>query len=278
MIKEDILPYPINPKDVYIYLADIVNAHKDELWKGKLLDIQSYIEEHDIIPITPDDELYIHFNLYLILRASNQMNEACNKLWATAELYYHLKDGGSRLCNDFNSGFLPGSTVGTLYYAAMSSLIGILTLFGVCPIRVKNKNYNILRTSKGFIIRKREKYLKDIFGASRQGWHEQILLMYSQFPKHGLDLPYINIEDVYQLKLDRVHFDYIIMAKPTMKDAFGEKHYFKHLQNVVNMLEVGINCLMNIIDPIENGCDKRFNSLKKSLPDLFEKYQYNIGI
>jgi hypothetical protein len=273
MIKEDILPYPRNPKAVYNHLADIVNANKSKSWEGKKLDIQTFFNDHKNILITPDDELYVQFNFYLIYRASTQMNEACNKLWATAELYYHLKDGGSRLCNDFNSGFLPGSTVGTLYYAAMSSLIGILTLFGVCPIRVKNKNYNILRTSKGFIIRKREQYLKDIFGASRQGWHEQILLMYSKFPDHGLDLPYINIEDIYKLKSDRVYFDYGILAQPTMKDTFGEKHYFKHLPKVVDMLEVGINCLKNVNEPIENGCDKRFNSLNKSLPNLFEKYE-----
>ncbi|MBE0525097.1 MAG: hypothetical protein IBX40_12335 [Methanosarcinales archaeon] len=273
MIKEDILPYPRNPNAVYNHLADIVIANKSKLWKGKILDVQPFFNDYKNILITPDDELYVQFNCHLIYRSSTQMNEACNKLWATAELYYHLMNGGSRLCNDFNSGFLPGSTVGTLYYAAMSSLIGILTLFGVCPIREKNKNYNIIRTSKGFMIQKREEYLKSIFGTCPNGWHEQFLLMYSEFHKHGLDLPPIDIKDIYLLKSDRVYFDYGILAKPTMKNTFGEDHYFKHLRKVVDMLEIGINCLKNVDEPIENGCDKRFNSLKKSLPNLFEKYE-----
>jgi len=278
MAEVDVFPYPKKSDDVYKYLTDIFNEHKSKSWKGKQLDIQQLIKDNKDVLITPDNELYVLLNFHLIYRSSNQINEACNKLWATTELYYHLKDGGPKLCNDFNSGFLPSSTVGTLYYAAISSLIGILSIFGVGSIVYKQnegkklKFLNLVRTSKGFIIEPRVQYLDSVFGTHKSGWHDQIIQMYTGFTKKGLELPFINIDEIYSLKSSRSYYDYDILSQTTMNGAFGESKYFKHLPSVVNIMETSIDCLKMIVNPIGNKCDIRFNSLKKSLQELSNYY------
>ena len=112
-----------------------------------------------------------------------------------------------------------------------------------------------------------------VFKTRRKGWHEQILFMYEGFLKEGVELPVIDMGAVRSLKDSRSYFDYDVLSKTTMYYAYGYEDYFEHLPKAIDILETGINCLKNVLDPLENKCDIRFDSLKKSLPILFKKYE-----
>jgi hypothetical protein len=68
--------------------------------------------------------------------ANNQINEACNKLYATVELAYAVRartfPGQSGVSSDFFSGeFVLGALVPVLYYSQVAALLSLLATYGI---------------------------------------------------------------------------------------------------------------------------------------------------
>jgi hypothetical protein len=239
----------------------------------------SYIERHfkrlkdgDIFkPSSIESE---QFNLHFLNRSMHQANEACNKLWATAEVYHGAKQR-TVLCGSFSEGFLASTTIPTLHYANMSALISILSLFGLCfwiQKRPNLKYYNIFRTSEGISAKERNSYLAQVFGTAKQGWHNQIFQTYDGLSKKGVNLPKLEMEKSLKLRNERAKFHYDVLGQTTMADFYGVKTYFELLPTVIKSVEAAIASLSEVISPIPNGCDKRFLELKAKLPGLKDEY------
>jgi hypothetical protein len=277
-INEDLMPYPQKAIEVQQFWKQLQDESGSDDWKGKKLSLDYIFKKYKDSVIKNFSADYKWLNIHLLYRACNQINEACNKIWGTAELYYHLKDCDSKLCDDFSSGFIPSSTIPVLYYSAISSMIGILSIYGVCSYVDKVDDfskvhfYNIVRTKQGFVTKHRVEYLDLVFGTHRKGWHDQIIQMYRDFSKFGLELPVIDLEALHSLKTDRSYYDYDILSQTTMSGTYGERKYFEHVPSVLKIIETGINSLKMNFGIIPNKCDERFNSLTNRLPILFEKY------
>jgi hypothetical protein len=225
-------------------------------------------------PVRSGSKEYDQLNLHLLYRSMHQVNEACNKLWSTAELYYHAVNDKA-LCEDFSSGFLGSSTVPTLHYANVSALISIMSLFGLGSWINRDRGldfFNLLRTSNEFLLVKRDAYLRSLLGKTPNGWHKQILETYRGLESHGIALPKLDIKSSESLLRTRSKYHYDVLGDTTMGDIYGADQYFEYLKTVSSSVSSAIKSIHEVLDPIPNGCDKRFDTLRQHLPQLATSY------
>lgn len=223
-----------------------------------------------------DSREYDIINVYFLNRAMHQVNEACNKLWSTLELHHGMK-GKGMLCKRFDAAFLPSSTVPTLHYANISALISILSLFGLCSVVDRSSRrmvfYNLVRTIDGMKLIERNRYLREVFGTVKKGWHAQILQTYEGLLKKGTELSDVNIVECKKLQTERSKFHYDILSQTSMSGNLGVHSYFQFLPVVLNSISCSLDNIHQIIKCIPNRCDKRFKELKKHA--LLEIEAYN---
>ena len=242
---------------------------------GKSFSIDSYLGRMKTGKIyVPSSAAYERLNVYFLNRSMHQVNEACNKLWTTLEVYHSVKSK-EKLCKKFRTDFLPSSTVPTLHYANMSTLLSILSLFGLLSIAERKRNlifYNLVRTADGMILTERNKYLSEVFGFVKSGWHAQVLQTYEGLKQKGIMLPDIDVLECKKLQKERAKFHYDILGQTSMKDTSGVKVYFQFLPTVARSIEVAIESIHQVIKPIPNGCDSRFEELKGRIPQVIQDY------
>jgi hypothetical protein len=230
-----------------------VEADLANLKAGKIYDAKSHT--------------YNKLNVYMLNRSMHQINEACNKLWSTIELH-HNASCGNKLCKKFDADFLPSATVPTLHYANISAIISILSLFGLSSVVVRGRRmqfYNLIRTTDGIKLIERNKYLQEVFGVVKAGWHAQVLQTFEGLTKIGIGLPDVNILECRRLQTERSKFHYDILGQTSMKGTTGLDAYFYFLPVVTNTLEKSIQSIHAIIKPIPNGIDGRFEELKNHI-------------
>lgn len=272
-----LLPYPDDVDDIVSFLKPMLSMPIEGMWKGKTIQpgfIVGYLRKHKTVK--PKDSYYYEiFNQHLFLRSCHQANEACNKIRATCELYHHAdKHSDDLLSASLIPGFLPSSTVSTLYYGAVSSVLSILGFFGVGSYRMseEGKDFDVIRAEKGFRLVDRGKHVKSLTGDSGRGWHQRIFLLYEGLSKRGIRLPPLNLRSLKELQTARFQFDYDILTKASMKDTYGPELFFKHLPCAMQSTRVAICNLKRLSDPLFNGCDARFTELAKSVLPLGQKY------
>jgi len=101
-----LLPHPSTlEKIAFMYsLNKFFTSKKNLIGKNFPITRQlKYLYEGKIIK--PSTASYDGMNMYFLNRSMHQANEACNKLWATVELHYHVKSNG-KLCKRFDEKFL----------------------------------------------------------------------------------------------------------------------------------------------------------------------------
>jgi hypothetical protein len=210
------------------------------------------------------------FNIYSVYSANQQLNEACNKLWATVELANATskkvwKKKYHPIGENFSGIFLLGTLIPTLHYAQLSAMISILSAFGCIPIALDKKPYFLIRTEEGWRIFHRQEYLADVLGVSSRGWHEQIINTYDKLAKKGIGLPSLNIKRISKLKDLRNRMHYEILGDLRMSRAFKSRTaYSKNLPFVINTVETAAKTLAKI-KKITSGCDGRLGNLKSNL-------------
>lgn len=240
-----------------------IDMHLDKLKNGKI--------------ISPRSLAFDRMNMYFLNRSMHQVNEACNKLWATVELLYSAKST-KRLCKRFCEEFVPSSAVPTLHYANISALLSVLSLFGISSIVQRGKRltfYNVIRTAKGIVMVERNKYLNEVFGSVKSGWHAQILQTYDGLYRKGVMLPKIDMKSSSELLRERSKFHYDILGQTSMRGVHGVKNYFKSLLTVVPSIDLAIKSIHQILKPIPNECDLRFEELIRKIPILKQVYGLN---
>jgi hypothetical protein len=206
------------------------------------------------------------FNVYSIYSSNQQLNEACNKLWATMELAYATgKDVWKRqyqpIGESFDGRFLLGTLIPNLYYAAMSASVSILSTYGCVPVLVNRKHLFLVRTSIGWIVSERQNYMRDNFGFGAKSWHDQILKTYVGLRDNGIKLPLIDMDNIFELKSLRNSMQYEILGDLRMWRMFKDKKaYFKFLPKVIHLIGLSIELLRSTAR-ITTDCDTRFENL-----------------
>lgn len=273
------LPYPqeLNEISLIYGLNKFFTSRRSLV--GHSFSIDRYVEQMKNSRLyAPKSREYDLINVYFLNRAMHQINEACNKLWSTLELHHGMV-GKGKLCKKFKADFLPSSTVPTLHYANISATLSILSLFGLCSVVERSKNivfYNLVRTVDGMKLIERNKYLRDVFGVVKAGWHAQVLQTYEGLSKKGIALPGINTQDCKKLQTERSKFHYDILSQTSMKGTTGINSYFQFLPLVTHSIACSLDSIHQIIKPIPNGCDKRFKELKNKIGKEIEAYASSV--
>ena len=267
------LPYPSKQKEIHDLLENI-----DE----RLLNCtESFIRQQVRQPIvsllqrrtqsykldTPQAEW---FNIYSIYSANQQLNEACNKLWATVELANLTsknvrKERYQPIGEDFSGTFMLGTLIPTLYYSQISTIISILSSFGCIPILIRRAPYYLLRTINGWALFRRRTYIRQVLGIERKSWHDTIIKTYESLTNKGVRLPRITIRKTFALKKLRNEMHYEILGDLKMWRMFKDnKAYLKHLPAVIKTVETALSNLSKI-KKVTTGSDERFHNLKDNL-------------
>ncbi len=266
-----LLPQPDNLDTIkYLHSTNMIlnssdrwKARHDKIWYTiDKLQINGYVDHKT-------DEYEI-LNAHMFLRAFNQANEACNRLWATIELSLHAENEGL-FCDKFNKGFLTTSIVPTLHYANITSIISILSLYGVCSLRQPHKPrdfMNLIRCGDSIHLVKRKDYIKELSGSGKKQWHIGIFTIYEALLKHGIKIPAIDLTDSYDLLKARNALDYDLLGQTTMGGAFGEDIYLSYLPYVCNNLECAIVAINAVVGNMSNEADSRFYQLKENVGKL----------
>lgn len=269
-----VLPAPQKIEQIALMysLNKFFRSEKTVLVKG--LQIDPYVARLKKVGISSSSSGYHKLNLHLLYRSMHQLNEACNKLWSTIELCYHVKHN-KLLCRKFSSGFLGSSTIPTLHYANMSALLSLITLFGVSSWVEKGQKvryFNIIRTRDEMILQERKQWLTNTFGNAKSGWHNQTLQTYEGLIKNGVGLPTLDLAASRNLLADRTRLHYDILGQTSMNNVYGIDNYFKHLPTVMASINSGLEKIHQIVKPIPNGSDRRFDEIANQIPTLKKLY------
>lgn len=213
------------------------------------------------------------FDIYSIFNANQQLNEACNKLWATAELTNVTGRNVfgktyQAVGNGFNGSFILGTTIPTLYYSQLSAIVSVLSAFGCVPVMINSKRYYLLRFSDGWTIQPRTEYISKNLGINADSWHDVILKTYKSLRSKGVKMPDMNIERTFDLKKLRNQMHYEVLGDLKMWRAYqNRKTYFRYSAFVFRSLQSAINNLAQL-KKVTTNCDKRFAELKENFKKL----------
>src|SRR2546428_5159157 len=219
-------------------------------------------------------------DIYSVYRSNQQLAEACNKVWACAELVNATSpssgDKYEGIGEKFNQMFLGGTIVPTLYYSQISAMISSLTLCGCIPVLIDKRSLFLLRTRGGWIVRPRVEYIRNISGEKPRSWHEQIITTYFMLVKNGVELPPVSSSRLSRLKDSRNGMHYDVLGDLTMwrmtKAWTDVKNFFKL---VMQTIDASLNNLENV-SRVTTGCDERFRSLKERSLQESESHQNSI--
>ncbi len=273
MLKISLLPWPAESDGIHEVLATV----DENLLKGserfvrqQLSKPMSFLVSHSTAYYGLDKPESYWLNVLSLFNANQQINEACNKIWAASELANITrrdvwKHKYKPIGPDFGRIFASGTFIPTLHYAQISAMISILSSFGCIPILLRGTPFYFVRTETGWRAYVRRNYIRSVFGWKIKGWHDQIIETYFGLISKGISLPKLSHAKVNQLKEMRneVHYNVLGDLKmwriPQSHDAFR-----KFLPLVDKTITASIDTLHKI-KQVSTGCDERYSALRRAL-------------
>lgn len=227
--------------------------------------------------------------------ANNQINEACNKFYATVELAYAVRTRtfavqSGVISSYFGGEFVLGALVPVLYYSQVAALLSLLASYGVVFVHdrrtrrqrhsdlvLQSKHWNgerdflIMRMQNDWNVLSRSETGGDV------GWHQQLLNIGARFFATGTDATVYNFDLLRQLKEQRELVDYGVLAETSMAGVVGFDKYLRFLPIAHKNIGFCINVIKRV-SGITNNCDVRMQNLEKStiLNELIFQHPYSI--
>lgn len=264
------LPFPQTREEIHNLLSNIddkmLNCTQDFIKLQVKKPINEMVSKKVIFNLNSSQAKW--FNIYSVFNANQQVNEACNKIWAGMELMHATderiwKKQYTPLGDKFNGSFVLGTAIPALYYAQLSAIVSLLSIYGCVPIMVNQKRYYLVRTINGWELFSRGDYAQNQLGISTKSWHEVILKTFQAFKKNGIKLPAIDIDKTFDLKKLRNEMHYEILGDLRMWRAYTKrKSFFKIVPLVMETIDTSIKTIQ-YIKKITTGCDERFEDLKR---------------
>lgn len=270
-----LLPWPPKASEIKEILTPIderlLNCSEDFIRLQVKKPIENMITQK--VKYAIDSPQSTWFNIYSIFNANQQLNEACNKLWATAEL---TNVTSRRVFNknyepigkEFIGSFILGTTLPTLYYSQLSTIVSVLSAFGCVPVRVNSKRYYLLRSKDGWTIQPRNEYMSKNLGVNADSWHDVILRTYKSLKSKGIRMQDMNIERTFKLKSIRNEMHYEVLGDLKMWRVYDNRNtYFRFSSLVFKSIELAIKNLA-YIKKVTTNCDTRFANLNENFKRL----------
>jgi hypothetical protein len=223
-----------------------------------------------------------------MMLANNQINEACNKLYATVELANAARkrtySGEEGIASDFFSGeFILGALVPVLYYCQVAALLSLLSTYGILFLRDRREKeqrrkdqvlknlkwmseheFLIIRMQKDWRVTSRSQECKS------DGWHIQLVSIGRRFLASGVDCSGFDFELIEELKTQRERADYRVLGGTSM-ESVGFQKYLELLPRAHSNIRYCISAIRRVTR-ITNNCDTRLTNLEKTeLANLLRK-------
>ncbi|MGI0091104.1 MAG: hypothetical protein ACREBS_05300, partial [Nitrososphaerales archaeon] len=217
-----------------------------------------------------EDSEFFWLNVLSVFNANQQINEACNKMWATAELSNVgrgsvWKHGYSPIGKEFSTLFLSGTLIPTLYYSQVSAMISSLSIFGCVPILVNGTPYYLVRTVEGWKSFVRRNFIKEILGKKVTGWHEQIIETYFGLIMEKIRLPKVSQSKLMRLKKLRNEMHYNVLGDIKMWRVIARREEYQNFVPFVDKTICGSIELLQTVTKVTNGCDNRYSKLRAAM-------------
>lgn len=215
--------------------------------------------------------------------ANNQINEACNKFYATVELANAVKErtrGGSiGMSSDHFSGeFVLGALIPVLYYSQVAALLSLFSSYGLIFARDKRNRqtrrsdpelrrlgmqdeyeYLVIRSRNDWVVKSRSL----VAGGNKNRFHQQLIGVAERFFNSGTDANGFDFDLIRELKTQRELVDYSILGSTSMVSVMGFEHYMRFLPRAYKNIKFCIQ-VISVIDRITNNCNTRMETLERS--------------
>ncbi len=268
-----LLPWPSSSNEIRSVLDNVDNSLLRSSEKfvrrqsSKAIDL---LTSHTSACYSPKQPQYFWLNVLALFSANQQLNEACNKMWATAELANITRVSVWRRKYDpvgpgFGGIFVSSTLIPTLYYAQISAMISLLASFGCLPILSRGVPFYLVRTQEGWKAYNRRVYVASVCGRKINGWHEQIIETYFSLTTRNISLPRLPQRDVAKLKELRNEMHYNILGDLKMWRTPARRGMIAKLVPVVDNTIVSAICVLRSIKSVSTGCDERYSSLRESM-------------
>lgn len=216
--------------------------------------------------------------------ANNQINEACNKFYATVELASAVKErtfGGSiGVSRDHFSGeYVLGALIPVLYYSQVAALLSLFSAYGLLFVRDRRTRderrsdpeltrlgwqqeyeYLVIRTQHGWVIKSRSQ----VAGGNRSRFHQHLIAIGERFFASGTDAIGFDFGLIRDLKAKRELADYSILGYTSQRDVMGSfESYMRFLPRAYKNIKFCME-VISTVDRIVNNCDRRMRTLETS--------------
>ena len=236
--------------------------------------------------------------LATMLLANNQINEACNKFYATVELANAVKErtfsGSIGVSSDHFSGeYVLGALIPVLYYSQVAALLSLFSAYGLLFVRDRRTrqerqpdselqrlgmqqeyDFLVIRTQNGWSLRSRSQ----MAGGNRNRFHQQLIAIGNRFFASGTDANGFDFNLIRDLKAKRELADYSILGYVSQRDVMGSfESYMRFLPRAYANIKFCIETISRI-DRITNNCDRRIHTLESSALALLFTHPISIQL
>lgn len=227
--------------------------------------------------------------------ANNQINEACNKFYATVQLAHTVRErtfsGKEGLSADtFCGEFILGALIPVLYYSQVATLLSLLSSYGLLLLRDRRdkqqRNVDSALRSSGWadeweFLLMRTPNDWNVMSRRKEGhhtrFHKQLLNIAQRFSASGTDVVSFDFELLDQLKALREQADYSVLGETSLSGAIGLETYLKYLPRAYSNICFCIQTI-SCISGITNRCDVRFQHHLKPLLEELLQHPYSIKL
>jgi len=267
------LPWPPSVEEISEVLGDldknVLNGSVDFIKRQSAKPMMDMVGgSTKTVPLDGPESYWL--NVLTLFNANQQLNEACNKVWAARELQNATRKGVWKktyrpVGGQFGPAFLSGTLIPTLYYSQISGMISILSSFGCVPFLEHGTPFLLVRTENGWKVFPRRVYLKGLTGNKVKGWHDQIIEMYFGLLDKGIRLPKLSKNRVVRLKGMRNELHYQILSDLKMWRPFSGKYDYSRIFPAVDQTIVSAINVLNAVKCVSTGCDQRYFTMRDSV-------------
>ena len=226
--------------------------------------------------------------------ANNQINEACNKFYATVQLAHTVRErtflGQVGVSADtFGGEFVLGALIPVLYYSQVAALLSLLSSYGLLFVRDRRDKHQrnidsrlkstgcmndwgflLMRTWDDWHLMSRREEGK------HSRFHKQLLRIAERFFASGTDIASFDSKLLNQLKGLCESVDYSILGETSLAGLIGFEQYLRFLPRAYNNIVFCIQVISRI-SGITNRCDVRIRNLRPLLDELLQ-HPYSVKL
>lgn len=228
------------------------------------------------------------FTLHSLRLAHNQLNEACNKVWTTAEFLFatgpSARRRGRLLVPAFSSTFSLGTLIPTLYYATISSMLAVMTSMGCIFFRDElgsgrrsDRDLCCIRTRSGWHVMKRTTYASSVLRVGTGDWHQMVVNYYTFFVREGYEVPPLAIDEMMKFRTERDDAHYRVLSETNVSKTADLGLSFERLLFSTRFVREAIEHV-GAIQRERKGYTKRFEELVAGYGSLFREYSQELSL